>query len=145
LDLNLQLPYHFRTNIYWQPVFFYPFFKVYYGSCWFRCYFIPIGITATGFRFLPRSFPSDFTITIRLISRGTARGYSINYAFLPSEQFHPKTSFFRILNSGRVAIVESRLIPWDNLHLFVYRSWLHGFRTLSLLMPILLTVPTRED
>jgi hypothetical protein len=54
-------------------------------------------------------------------------------------------SFFWILNSGRVAIIESGLIPWDNFYLFVYRSWLHGFRILSLLMSILLTVPTRED
>jgi hypothetical protein len=80
-----------------------------------------------------------------LISGGTARGYSINYALLPFEQFPPRTSFFRILNSGRVAIIESGLIPWDNLHLFVYRSWLHGFRTLSVLMSILLTVSTWKD
>jgi hypothetical protein len=37
------------------------------------------------------------------------------------------------------------LILWDNLHLFVYRSWLHGFRALSLLMSVLLTVSTRKD
>jgi hypothetical protein len=28
------------------------------------------------------------------------RGYSINNALLPFEQFHPGTSFFQILNSG---------------------------------------------
>jgi hypothetical protein len=125
--------------------FLLPLFQGVLRSCWFRCYFIPIGITATGFRFLPRSFPSDSTITTRLIYGGTARGYSINYAFLPFEKFHPRTSFFRILNSGRVAIIESGLILWNNLYLFIYWSWLHGFRTLSLLMPMLLTVPTRED
>jgi hypothetical protein len=44
-----------------------------------------------------------------------------------------------------VTVIESGLIPWDNLHLFVYRSWLHGFRTLSLLVSVLLTVSTRKD
>jgi hypothetical protein len=37
------------------------------------------------------------------------------------------------------------LIPWDNLYLFVYRSRLHGFRALSLLMSVFLTVSTWED
>jgi hypothetical protein len=37
------------------------------------------------------------------------------------------------------------LIPWDNLYLFVYRPWLHGFRALSLLMSVLLTVSTWKD
>jgi hypothetical protein len=44
-----------------------------------------------------------------------------------------------------VTIIESGLIPWDNLYLFVYRSWLHGFRTLSLLVSVPLTVPTRKN
>jgi hypothetical protein len=44
-----------------------------------------------------------------------------------------------------VTVIEFRLIPWDNLYLFVYRSWLHRFRALPLLMSVLLTVPTRKD
>jgi hypothetical protein len=44
-----------------------------------------------------------------------------------------------------VTVIESGLIPWDNLYLFVYRSWLHGFRALSFLVSILLTVSTRKD
>jgi hypothetical protein len=43
-----------------------------------------------------------------------------------------------------VTVIESGLIPWDNLHLFVYRSWLHGFRALFLLVSVLLTVSTRK-
>jgi hypothetical protein len=44
-----------------------------------------------------------------------------------------------------VTVIESGLVPWDNLYLFVYRSWLHGLRALSLLVSILLTVPTRKN
>jgi hypothetical protein len=44
-----------------------------------------------------------------------------------------------------VTVIESGLILWDNLYLFVYRSWLHGFRALSLLVSVLLTVPTRKN
>jgi hypothetical protein len=44
-----------------------------------------------------------------------------------------------------VTVIESGLILWDNLYLFVYRSWLHGFRALSLLVSVLLTVSTRKD
>jgi hypothetical protein len=44
-----------------------------------------------------------------------------------------------------VTVIESGLIPWDNLYLFVYRSWLHGFRALSLLVSVLLTVPTQKN
>jgi hypothetical protein len=44
-----------------------------------------------------------------------------------------------------VTAIESGLIPWDNLYLFVYWSWLHGLRALSLLMSVLLTVSTRKD
>jgi hypothetical protein len=43
-----------------------------------------------------------------------------------------------------VTVIESGLIPWDNLYLFVYRSWLQGFRALSLLVSVLLTVSTRK-
>jgi hypothetical protein len=44
-----------------------------------------------------------------------------------------------------VTVIESGLILWDNLYLFVYRSWLHGFRALSLLVSVLLTVSTRKN
>jgi hypothetical protein len=44
-----------------------------------------------------------------------------------------------------VTVIESGLIPWDNLYLFVYRPWLHGFRALSFLMSVFLTVSTRKD
>jgi hypothetical protein len=44
-----------------------------------------------------------------------------------------------------VTVIESGLIPWDNLYLFVYWSRLHGLRALSLLMSVFLTISTRED
>jgi hypothetical protein len=44
-----------------------------------------------------------------------------------------------------VTVIEFGLIPWDNLYLFAYRSWLHRFRALSLLVSVLLTVSTRKD
>jgi hypothetical protein len=44
-----------------------------------------------------------------------------------------------------VTVIEYGLIPWDNLYLFVYWSWLHGFRALSLLVSVFLTVSIRKD
>ena len=80
-----------------------------------------------------------------MIFDGATQGDPVDGSFSLLGRLHLISSFFRILRSGCVGVVEPRLLPRRRIYLFEHRPRLYWFLTLGGGVPIFLAVLARED
>ena len=73
------------------------------------------------------------------------QGDPVNGSFNLLGHLHLSLSFFLILRSGIVGVVEFGLLPRWGVYLFEHRSRLHQFLALRSRMPIFLAILARKD